>query len=123
MSKWFSAIKGGIQYAEAVIAGDLASDSDIARRLGPGGCGDCPHKQASPIKPTIRKIINAVTGDLVPEEAEWCGEPYVGPAPLCGCEVHIRTAIASKQCPLDDPRWGPVEPNPAAHNVGGAANV
>ena len=97
------ACKGAAEYAAAVASGDLCRPRDHQARSE--SCFQCPHAAKTEGEDGMIKV--------------WCGVPFEGPEPLCGCLVALRvkgqilpgalTAVASASCPLPNPRWRAVD--------------
>lgn len=79
---------GARRYAEAIAAGDIATDETISRRRD--FCRGCP-----------TRVRITVQGARSP--SDFCGEPFTDrtcqPNPSCGCPCAAMTAVGSKRCP------------------------
>ncbi len=77
---------GGVKFAAALAAGDLAPDKEVTYRRSI--CLACP----------TRKRVALAGMDA---EADWCGNPLM-PAdqpPSCGCLIYGKTLFDSESCP------------------------
>lgn len=86
--------QGAAEYIGRIAEGDAATLDAVARRRGIGGCLDCPHRTPNPDEPTALGYCGPMLESRINED----------PA-TCGCPIEGLTACASRDCPLEDPRW------------------
>lgn len=93
MDRWLH-LRGAGEYVLRVAEGDAAIDEAVLFRRGYEGCGGCPHRTKNPDEPLALGYCGPMLQSRVNED----------PA-TCGCLIEGLTACASRDCPLNEPRW------------------